>query len=161
MRLLGMMLFLTLGTLKRTGLMPQSAADDIRLNAEIELIKSRPAQRDLLMDQWKKLETAIRYQPRLVEALATRLIALGLDNDAGVIIEETLAKYLNKHAEADWSSAHAALARCYADAKRTQRWRKLNKLKAGLNSIREMLLSWRRSANFVCVKRCGARRKAI
>jgi len=108
---------LTLGPLKRTGLMPQSAVDEIRLNAEIELVKSRPAQRELLMDQWKKLETTIRFQPRLVEVLAIRLIELGLDNDAGVIIEEALAKYHSNNEESDWSSAYAVLAKCYANAK--------------------------------------------
>ncbi len=108
---------LTLGPLKRTGLMPQSAVDDIRLNAEIELVKSRPAQRDLLIDQWKKCETSIRYQPRLVEVLANRLIALGLDNDAAEIIEETIAKFHNNNDKSDWSPNYASLAKCYATAK--------------------------------------------
>jgi HemY protein len=108
---------LTLGPLKRTGLMPQSAVDDIRLNAEIELVKSRPAQRDLLIDQWKKCESAIRYQPRLVEALSSRLIVLGLDNDAGEIIEETIAKFHNNNDKSDWSPSYASLAKCYANAK--------------------------------------------
>jgi HemY protein len=108
---------LTLGPLKRTGLMPQSAVDDIRLNAEIEIIKSRPAQRDLLMDQWKKLETPIRYQPRLAEALACRLITLGLDNDAAAVIEETIAKYHSNQEKPDWTSDYKALAQRYATAK--------------------------------------------
>jgi HemY protein len=80
----------TLGPLKRTGLMPASAADAIRLNAEVELIKSRPAQRDSLLDAWRKLDTAIRYQPVLVDTLAARLIALGLGNDAAAVLEETI-----------------------------------------------------------------------
>ena len=108
---------LTLGPLKRTGLMPQSAVDDIRLNAEIELVKSRPAQRDLLIDQWKKLETSIRYQPRLIDALACRLVALGLDNDAASIIEETIAKYHSNQEKSDWTPDYIALAQRYASVK--------------------------------------------
>ncbi len=81
---------LTLGSLKRTGLMPTAAADDIRLNAEIELMKSRPADRDSLMDAWKRLDSATRYQPALVDALATRLIAIGSSSDAAAVIEETI-----------------------------------------------------------------------
>jgi HemY protein len=80
----------TLGPLKRTGLMPAAAADAIRLNAEVELVKSRPAQRDSLLDAWRKLDTAIRYQPVLVDTLAARLIALGLGNDAVAVLEETI-----------------------------------------------------------------------
>lgn len=80
----------TLGPLKRTGLMPSAAADDIRLNAEVELMKSRPGQREGLLEAWRKLDTATRYQPILVDTLATRLIGLGLGNDAVAILEETI-----------------------------------------------------------------------
>jgi HemY protein len=81
---------LTLGPLKRTGLMPGSVVDEIRLNAEIELMKSRPSQRELLLDTWRRLDTVTRYEPQLVDALAARLIALGLSNDAVAILEETI-----------------------------------------------------------------------
>jgi HemY protein len=104
---------LTLGPLKRTGLMPASAVDDIRLNAEIELIKSRPAQRDALMDAWQKLDTAMRYHPSIADQLAARLIAIGLDNDAARVIEETL----KKRGLDDWNSHTAQLALRYAEAK--------------------------------------------
>jgi HemY protein len=83
---------MTLGPLKRTGLMPAAAAEDIRLNAEIELVKSRPAQREVLLEAWRRLESSIRYEPTLVDALVSRLIALGLGNDAVATIEETIEK---------------------------------------------------------------------
>ena len=111
---------LTLVPLKRTGLMPQQAFDDIRLNAEIELIKARPAQRDLLMDQWKKLDTKTRYQPKLANTLAERLIAIGLDSDAAAVIEETIQKQLSQkdtNGGAHLDSAFASLALTYAEAK--------------------------------------------
>jgi len=83
---------LTLGPLKRTGLMPTAAAEQIRLNAEIELTKSRPGQRETLIEAWKRLETPIRYEPLLVDALAARLVGLGLGNDAVAVIEEAVDK---------------------------------------------------------------------
>jgi HemY protein len=83
---------LTLGPLKRTGLMPVQAADDIRLNAEVELMRARPAQRDALVDAWKRLESNVRYHPPLVDALAERLIQLGLGDDAGAVLEEAIEK---------------------------------------------------------------------
>ncbi len=101
---------LTLGPLKRTGLMPDGAADEIRLNAEIELMKSRPAQREQLLDAWRKLDTATRYQPQLVDALAARLIALGLGNDAVAVLEETI----DRQAADKWSPELVAR---YAQAK--------------------------------------------
>jgi HemY protein len=36
------------------------------------------------------LDTVTRYEPQLVDALAARLIALGLSNDAVAILEETI-----------------------------------------------------------------------
>lgn len=83
---------LTLGPLKRTGLIPAQAAEDIRLNAEIELIRSRPAQRDVLLDAWSRLDSAMRYQPGVVDALVLRLMQLGLGEEAAKVIEETIAK---------------------------------------------------------------------
>ncbi len=101
---------LTLNALKRTDLMPQSAVDAIRLNAEIELIKSRPGQRDVLIDAWRKLDPLTRLDARLVDTLAQRLIALGLGNDAANVIEETI----NKRGAEQWEPI---LATRYADAK--------------------------------------------
>ncbi len=104
---------LTLGPLRRTGLMPQVAVDEIRLNAEIELTKSRAGQRDTLLDAWRKLDSATRYQPRLVDALAARLIAIGLDNDAAKIIEESIDKF----DQARWDGSLSLLVLRYAEAK--------------------------------------------
>ena len=101
---------LTLGPLKRTRLMPPAAADEIRLNAEIELMKSRPAQRDGLLDAWRRLENVVRYQPTLADVLASRLIAIGLGNDAVAVIEETI----DRHIDESW---YPALAQRYAEAK--------------------------------------------
>ena len=103
---------LTLGPLKRTGLLPQHAVDEIRLNAEIELMKSRPAERDALVDAWRKLDNHTRYQPRLADALANRLIAVGLGKDAAKIIEETV----DRCDQEQWEDALASLTLRYADA---------------------------------------------
>ncbi|MBC7621860.1 MAG: hypothetical protein H7232_00565 [Aeromicrobium sp.] len=100
----------TLGPLKRTGLMPTAAAEQIRLNAEVELMRSRPAQREGLMDAWRKLDTATRYQPLLVDTLAERLISLGLGDDAAAVLEETIARRIDD----EWD---ANLVLRYADAK--------------------------------------------
>lgn len=100
----------TLGPLKRTGLMPAAAADEIRLNAEVELMKSRPAQRDSLLEAWRKLDNATRYQPVLVDALAVRLIALGLGDDAAGVLEETIGRRTDE----EWD-AHLVVR--YAEAK--------------------------------------------
>jgi len=101
---------LTLGPLKRTGLIPAAAADEIRLNAEIELMKSRPAQRDGLLDPWRRIESATRYQPALVDVLAARLTAIGLGNDAVGVLQETI----NRHIDDAW---HPSLVLRYAEAK--------------------------------------------
>jgi HemY protein len=101
---------LTLGPLERTGLMPLHAADDIRLNAEVELMKSRPAQRDVLMDAWKALESGIRYDARLVDTLATRLIQLGLGDDAVAVLTDAI----NRRDPEAWS---ANLITRYAEAR--------------------------------------------
>ena len=100
----------TLGPLKRTGLMPAAAAEEIRLNAEVELMKSRPAQRDSLLEAWRKLDTVVRYQPVLVDALAVRLISIGLGDDAAGVLEETI----DRLADEEWDGNLAAL---YAEAK--------------------------------------------
>ncbi len=122
---------LTLGPLKRTGLMPQAAVDEIRLNAEIELTKSRAGQRDTLIDAWRKLDSATRYQPRLVDALAARLIGIGLDNDAARIIEEGIDKF----DQTRWDGSLSPLVLRYAEAKsdttsgqieRAENWLKQN-----------------------------------
>ena len=99
----------TLVLLKRTGLMPAAAADDIRLNAEIELMKSRPAQRAALLDAWTRLDTVTRFQPALVNALAARLIALDLGDDAAEVLEDAVERHLDE-------GAYQPLVRRYAEA---------------------------------------------
>lgn len=101
---------LTLGPLKRTGLMPAAAADEIRLNAEVELMKARPARRDDLLDAWKRLDSTTRFQSTLVDVLAARLVAIGLGNDAVVVLEETI----NRHLDDAW---YPTLVQRYAEAK--------------------------------------------
>jgi HemY protein len=83
---------LTLGPLKRSGLMPAQAADEIRLNAEVQLMRARPATRDALLDSWKRLDSATRYHAMLVEALTIRLNEIGLGDDAAAVIEESVEK---------------------------------------------------------------------
>jgi HemY protein len=72
------------------------------------------------MDQWKKLDTKTRYQPKLANTLAERLIAIGLDSDAAAVIEETIQKQLSQkdtNGGAHLDSAFASLAATYAEAK--------------------------------------------
>jgi HemY protein len=100
----------TLAALTRTGLMPEAAAQQIRLNAQLNLLRSQPGNRDALMDTWKGLETESRYDLTLAATVAKRLIDLGCGNDAREIIEETIDKRGAEH----WDSALAGL---YADCK--------------------------------------------
>jgi HemY protein len=73
-------------------------------------MKSRPAQRDGLLDAWRKLDNITRYQPVLVDTLAVRLIALGLGDDAATVLEEAI----DLRADEEWDGN---LVVRYAEAK--------------------------------------------
>lgn len=100
----------TLSSLRRTGLMPAQAVDAIALNAEIELMKTRAGQRDVLLESWRRLDTKLRFDAAMVDTVAARLIQLGLDEDAAAVLEEAIAK---RGADA-WDSG---LIMRYADAR--------------------------------------------
>ena len=116
----------SLGPLTQSGLMPEAAAQQLRLNAELNLIKSRPANRDLIMSTWQSISSASREDVSIAVTVARRLIALGCGNDAKDVIEATI----DARGTADWDST---LAATYADCKsestlaqidRAERWLK-------------------------------------
>ena len=80
----------SLPALTRTGLMPAAAAQQIRINAEIELVKSRPATRDALLSGWSDLPKELRMDVQIASVVTRKLIALGLGDDAQRVLEETL-----------------------------------------------------------------------
>jgi len=100
----------TLNPLARSGLLPESAAQQIRLNAQMNLIKAKPANRDVIVAAWENLESASRYDAAMAVTVAKRLAGLGCGEDARRIVEETI----DKRGEEGWDSALAAV---YADCK--------------------------------------------
>lgn len=114
----------TLGPLTRSGLMPEAAAQQIRTDAEINLIKSKPADRQTILAAWKAVSKQSRTDIGIVKVVVKRLNAVGAGDDARAIIEDTVDA---RRAEG-WDSALAAL---YADCKtdstlaqieRAERW---------------------------------------
>lgn len=104
---------LTVAALKRSGLMPTDAAHDIALNAEIEIMRTRPATRDALFDSWRRLDSATRLTPRLCDTLAERLNSVALYDDAARVIEEVL----DKNIDHQWADQQQALIVRYADCR--------------------------------------------
>ena len=96
----------TLPKLVKSGLLPESAAGQIRLNAELNLIKNKSSDRDALLFTWKDLPSASRYDPAVTSAVARALITLGCGADAQDVVEQTLDR--------EWD---AGLARIYGDCK--------------------------------------------
>jgi HemY protein len=119
---------LTLGALRRTALMPEAAIDAIALNAETEIMKSRPGNRDALLDAWRRLESKVRYDATLVDVLASRLIHLGLDQDACDVIEETIVK------RGDGDVWDARLVARYAEVKTSSALPQIERAEAWLKS---------------------------
>ena len=114
----------SLGPLTKSGLMPESAAQQLRLNAELNLIKSRPANRDLIMSTWESVSPGSRHDVTIAVTVARRLIGLGCGNDAKDVIDATI----DARGSAAWDSSLAAV---YADCKsdstlaqidRAERW---------------------------------------
>lgn len=114
----------TLGPLARSGLLPDQAAQQLRLNAEINLIKNKPADADAIEAAWRGMEPASRYDASMATAVAKRLIGLGNGERAREVIEEAV----DRRGVAQWDSGLAALyAKCATDntaqqIERAERW---------------------------------------
>lgn len=103
----------TLGPLTRAGLMPAPAAQQIRLNAELNLLKSKPANRDVILSTWKSVSRESRYDALIVATVAQRLNALDCGNDAKAVIDETV----DERGVERWDSSLAAVyAECKAES---------------------------------------------
>ena len=100
----------TLSPLARSGLLPEAAAQQIRLNAELNLIKAKPANREVIIAAWETLDTPSRYEPSMVVTVAKRLGGLGCGEDARRVVEEAI----DKRGTDGWDSTLAAV---YADCK--------------------------------------------
>jgi HemY protein len=114
----------TLAPLTRSGMLPEGAAQQIRLNAELNLIKSKPANPEAITDAWKAFSRESRFDATMAATVASRLLALGCGREAKVVIEETI----DARGAEGWESALAAI---YADCKtdstlvqieRAERW---------------------------------------
>lgn len=115
---------LTLAPLTRSGMLPEAAAQQIRLNAEMNLIKSKPPNPAAIMDAWKAFSNESRFDPTMAVTVARRLLALDCGDEAKDVIEETL----EERGIEGWESELAAI---YADCKtestlaqieRAERW---------------------------------------
>jgi HemY protein len=100
----------TLNPLARSGLLPEGAAQQIRLNAQMNLIKAKPANREVIIAAWEALDSTSRYDAALAVTVAKRLAGLGCGDDARRIVEETI----DKRGVDGWESSLAAV---YADCK--------------------------------------------
>ncbi len=118
----------TLSPLARSGLLPAAAAQQIRLNAQMNLIKAKPANREVIIAAWETLESTSRYEPAMAVTVAKRLAGLGCGDDARRIVEETI----DKRGTEGWDSSLAAI---YADCKgdstpaqieRAEKWLRLH-----------------------------------
>ena len=118
----------SLGPLMRSGLMPAAAAQQIRLNAELNLIKSKPANKEVLLNIWKSLQRDSRYDVAIATTVAKRLIGLGCGEEAKAVIDETV----DALGPDGWDNAFVAV---YADCKaestlvqieRAEKWLKLH-----------------------------------
>lgn len=100
----------SLGPLTKSGLMPEAAAQQIRLHAEKKMLRSRPAEGEALRASWQSLSAQSRANPGLAATMAARLIEADCGSDAARVIEQTL----DNDSDTTWDSALVAL---YADCK--------------------------------------------
>ena len=114
----------TLDPLTRSGMLPEGAAQQIRLNAELNLIKAQPANPQTIIDAWKAYSRESRFDPEMAATVSGRLLALGRGDLAKDAIEETI----DARGTEQWDSVLAAI---YADCKtestlaqieRAERW---------------------------------------
>ena len=114
----------TLAPLTRSGMLPEGAAQQIRLNAELNLIKSKPANPEAITDAWREFARESRFDPGMAGTVAKRLLALGCGEEAKDVIEETI----ETRGVEGWDSQLAALyAGCKTDStlaqiERAERW---------------------------------------
>ena len=114
----------TLAPLTRSGMLPEAAAQQIRLNAELNLIKSKPANPETITEAWKAFSRESRFDATMAATVATRLLVLGCGEAAKDVIEETVE---TRGAEG-WDSQLAAIyAGCKTDStlaqiERAERW---------------------------------------
>ncbi len=115
---------ITLASLTRSGMLPPGAAQQIRLNAEINLIKSKPANPQAIIDAWKAFAAESRFDTSMVATIARRLLALGCGEEAKTVIEEAI----DERGADGWDSQLAAIyAECktestLAQIERAERW---------------------------------------
>ena len=115
---------ITLAPLTRSGMLPPGAAQQIRLNAEINLIKSKPANPQAIIDAWKAFAAESRFDTDMVATVARRLLALGCGDEAKTVIEEVI----DERGADGWDSQLAAIyADCttestLAQLERAERW---------------------------------------
>ena len=99
---------ITLAPLTRSGMLPPGAAQQIRLNAEINLIKSKPANPEAITEAWKAFADESRFDVDMVATVARRLLALGCGEEAKTVIEDAI----DQRGADDWDSQLVAI---YAD----------------------------------------------
>jgi HemY protein len=116
----------TLNPLARSGLLPEAAAQQIRLNAQMNLMKAKPANREVIIAAWEGLDSTSRYDAAMAVTVAKRLAGLGCGDDARRLVEETI----DKRGLEGWDNTLVAV---YADCKgesalgqieRAERWLK-------------------------------------
>ena len=100
----------TLTPLQRTGLLPENAARQMRLNAECNLLEALPRNRDNLLATFKALSAESRMDVANVTVVTQKLMAMGASADAVPLVEAAI----DKRGEAGWDSALVSL---YADCK--------------------------------------------
>lgn len=100
----------TLNPLARSGLLPEAAAQQIRLNAQMNLIKAKPADAEVILASWRALDNESRYDPAMAVTVAKRLVGLGSGEAAKSVVEDTI----NRRGPEGWESSLAAI---YADCK--------------------------------------------
>ena len=114
----------TLAPLTRSGMLPEGAAQQIRLNAELNLIKSKPANPDVITAAWRAFARESRFDATMASTVATRLQAMGCGDEARDVIEQTI----EARGDERWDSTLAAIyADCKTDAtlaqiERAERW---------------------------------------
>ena len=116
----------TLTPLARSGMLPAAAAQQIRLNAEINLIKAKPHNREIIIAAWESLDSASRYDPVMAVTVAKRLAGLDCGDDARRVVEEAI----DKRGTDGWDESLVAMyAACRGDStlaqiERAEKWLK-------------------------------------
>lgn len=80
----------TLAPLSRSGLLPEAAAAQIRLSAEMNLIKSKPANADAVISTWQSFGTASKSDVALAGCVAQKLVGMGARELAAGVVEESI-----------------------------------------------------------------------